>query len=610
TDGTLVDNFNITSCTNCPTPTTGPTSTPTRTPTPSPIPSTSPTLIPTLPPGGLGYIDHAICNPDRGSNVFTNNVTNQYFPLSSWTGPHTLFNSVNGERVVMTVQSSTKSIPGSDGVDPIQALILQEYETINGTHTETSYNWFAQVRPGFNGAGTVCYMGEDVTTYPDLGHAGSWQAGNPGARAGIQMPLNPTVGMNFLIEDAAAFGAYEDGWVRSTTQTRQPPAGTFTNVVYIEEANNTSTKRYAPGVGMIEDSGMLLISPSYSSPTNTPGGPTLTPVPTSPPSSCGPTGTGQASSGITLPNGTGTYKIWTRMRSNVGARSYWLRVDNQCLHITSTADVPNWTWISAPQNVDLIGTSHTISLIGEDPGLRLDLLLFTPNINCTPTGFGDNCLDEPTPVPSSPPSTSPTPTTNPLISPTPRPTLPPNVGGTGISLSPIDDSRVLDKLPSTNYGSSNLLRINGIPSGTYREMSTAYLKFDLSSLASTTITSLKLRLKVQGGDGGSTVTQNIKLVNDNTWAENTINYSNAPLLGGTIATMGPTQANTWIEVNLPTNILDKKDLITFGIEACTECRDGLSLDSKETSNDPQLIVNGGAAGSGGGDDDDNDGDDD
>ena len=168
---------------------------------------------------------------------------------------HVIYNSNTREKVRFRILNFTKDIPGADGNDPIKALVLEEYETVNNNWIETSHNWFAQTMDG-----TVCYMGENTFTpgNPNGGAHGSWEAGKNGAKAGIMMPPNPTVGQNWIIEDAAADGAYEDGVVQATGVTFNTPAGTFNNTIYIIEDFGASKKRYAIGVGMIFDDGLVL----------------------------------------------------------------------------------------------------------------------------------------------------------------------------------------------------------------------------------------------------------------------------------------------------------------------------------------------------------------
>jgi hypothetical protein len=221
-------------------------------------PSNTPGPTSPQPTGQAGNIDHAKCNPDLGSSAFSDYIDNVYLPFSTgMNNDHVIYNPGSGERVRFRILSQRKSIPGADGVDPVTALVLEEYETVNGNWTETSQNWFTQTNDG-----TVCYLGEDTFKpgSPDGGAAGSWEAGKNGARAGIMMPPNPTVGQTWMIEDAPNDGAVEDAIVDATGVNYTTPAGTFSNTIYIIEDYGRSKKRYAPGIGMIFDDGMKLIA--------------------------------------------------------------------------------------------------------------------------------------------------------------------------------------------------------------------------------------------------------------------------------------------------------------------------------------------------------------
>ena len=65
--------------------------------------------------------------------------------------------------------------------------------------------------------------------------------------------------MTWIIEDAAPT-AFEDAVVNSIGDTFVTPAGTFKNTIYIVEDAGKSHKRYAPGIGMIFDDGLRLVS--------------------------------------------------------------------------------------------------------------------------------------------------------------------------------------------------------------------------------------------------------------------------------------------------------------------------------------------------------------
>lgn len=328
--------------------------------------------------------------------------------------------------------------------------------------------------------------------------------------------------------------------------------------------------------------------------------PAATIIPTVVP--CGPTNTGQVVMNTNLP--TGVYKIWARVQTSGLANNFYVRADNTCTQITNSDNSGGWIWISAGQTVEMREPNQTVTLIGRDDGVKVDKVILTQNMGCTPTGFGENCEVEPTATPTqTPPGTTidPTPT---LISASPTATPPPGDqnSGTRIFLNPIADAKVIDTKPSQNFGNNLDLRINSIPNGFYREMSRAYLMFDVSSLKAN-VANLKLRFRVRGGDSASKNIQSIRLVDRNDWTESGINYNNAPALGRTLTTFGPTSTNTWYEITLPIDtITSGQTRLSLAIENCADCRDGLSIDSKETSNKPALIINGGAADTSGGSD--------
>lgn len=375
-----------------------------------------------------------------------------------------------------------------------------------------------------------------------------------------------------------------------------------------------------------------------TTPTNTPrptsspsSTPSSTPVTTNPPTatpvpdlSCGllPVGTGSVELSANL--SSGTYYIWSRMKGGLGVNSYWLQVDgNKCVHVVANNNINSWTWVGASQVLNLISFSsqnHSVRLIGEDVGLGIDKLIFTQDSSCTPVNKNDTCVPvTSTPVPTVDPIATLAPSATPGITPENTPTATPNPGPDvsekGVSLIAIADTRVLDTAPTKNYGKDALLRVNGIPDGRYHEMSKSYLLFDLTPISGVSVKSLKLRLNLQGGIGGSRDVQYIRLVDDVGWGELLVNYDSAPVMGIVLATVGPTTAGTWVEVGLPVDILKGKTKLSLGIDACTNCGDGLSVNSRETSFKPQLIVNGGGAvnipgvGNGGDKDDDEDDDD-
>lgn len=88
------------------------------------------------------------------------------------------------------------------------------------------------------------------------------------------------------------------------------------------------------------------------------------------------------------------------------------------------------------------------------------------------------------------------------------------------TLNAIDDACVYSGSPSTNYGSNSALVV-GESSGDWE----TYIKWDISSLASATITSADMRLYKTHGDTSMNVLFGKVGAS---WSENTINWNNKP----------------------------------------------------------------------------------
>jgi hypothetical protein len=159
-------------------------------------------------------------------------------------------------RLVITVTERTERV---DGVD---TRVVEERETDAGNLVEVSRNYFA-----FNPhTGSVFYFGEDVDMYKGgrvTGHEGSWRSGVKGARFGLMMPGQPLVEGRYYQEIAPGI-AMDRARVVSVNDTLATPAGRFADVVVIEESTpiepGKEYKRYAPGIGLVQDGDLKLIS--------------------------------------------------------------------------------------------------------------------------------------------------------------------------------------------------------------------------------------------------------------------------------------------------------------------------------------------------------------
>jgi hypothetical protein len=164
-----------------------------------------------------------------------------------------------GERVTISVLHETREING------ISTRIVEERSEENGELTELASNFFA-LDPA---TGDVFYFGEDVNIYDDdmVTHEGSWLAYEHGSQPGLYMPGAPVVGMRYYQEVAPGI-AEDRAEVISTTDRVSTPAGDFENCLRTRESSPidpgvTGEKVYAPGIGLVQDGALQLVSYGY-----------------------------------------------------------------------------------------------------------------------------------------------------------------------------------------------------------------------------------------------------------------------------------------------------------------------------------------------------------
>jgi hypothetical protein len=168
-------------------------------------------------------------------------------------------------------------------------------------------------------------------------------------------------------------------------------------------------------------------------------------------------------------------------------------------------------------------------------------------------------------------------------------TAAPGGGGTTppqtVTLTATADSYVTSASPTTNFGTSTLLGVDNSP------VETTYLKFDLTPYAGRTVQSATLQLRSAGS--GSTGTQNVRVVADDSWTETGITDNNNPALGTTsIGTLGPTTTNTNYSITLATTAVGAElgQQLSLGLNSSSS--DGLDLNSREVSSTaaPKLVL--------------------
>jgi hypothetical protein len=197
--------------------------------------------------------------PARRSDLVTTG-RNPYFILEP--GYRTVFAGMEDgqhHRVTIAVLNRTKVIGG------IRTRVVRERETVNGHIAEVSINYFAIDKRTKN----VYYFGEDVNIFKYdrvINREGSWHHGQNGAKFGMVMAGSPAVGMQFQQERAPGV-ALDTSEVVDTDATLTVPAGTFGHVLKTRETtalepDSVEFKWYAPGIGLIKDDTLGLVSHS------------------------------------------------------------------------------------------------------------------------------------------------------------------------------------------------------------------------------------------------------------------------------------------------------------------------------------------------------------
>ena len=205
----------------------------------------------------------------------------------------------------------------------------------------------------------------------------------------------------------------------------------------------------------------------------------------------------------------------------------------------------------------------------------------TPTATPTPTNAPANTLTATataTRTPTATPSRTQTPTNTPTRTPTATPTRTSTGAPSTLTFLPIADSYVNADFPTTNYGTSTTLRVDGSP------IVRSYLRFTVQGLNGT-VTKATLRIFANSASSSSLVASG---VSNNTWTESTINYNNAPPLGTSIGTASPVTAGAWISIDITPYITGNG---TCNLAVTTPGSTAISLASRQSgANAPQLIV--------------------
>lgn len=178
---------------------------------------------------------------------------NPYFPLQPG---YRLHYANRNETVTATVLAETKMVDG------VETRPVEVRETRGGRLVEVTRDYYA-VDPA---SGDVYYFGEDVDIYKDgkvTGHEGAWLSGVKGAKFGLMIPGRPRTGQKFYQELAPGV-AMDRAELVSVGEKVTTPAGTFENCLHFNETSPLEKgaadhKWYAPGVGLVKETGLELV---------------------------------------------------------------------------------------------------------------------------------------------------------------------------------------------------------------------------------------------------------------------------------------------------------------------------------------------------------------
>ena len=165
-----------------------------------------------------------------------------------------------GEKLTITVLDETKEING------IAARVVEEREEKNGVLAEVARNYLAMDQA----TGDVFFFGADVEVYRGdriVSRDGTWLAYTNESRPGLIMPGAPDVGMKYYQEFVPGI-AEDRAEVISTTGRVTTPAGGFENCLVTRvsselEPGATEEKMYAPGIGLVQEGSLRLVSYGY-----------------------------------------------------------------------------------------------------------------------------------------------------------------------------------------------------------------------------------------------------------------------------------------------------------------------------------------------------------
>lgn len=94
---------------------------------------------------------------------------------------------------------------------------------------------------------------------------------------------------------------------------------------------------------------------------------------------------------------TGSYRIWILAKKESNTVKPYLRVDSGRCHEYELPSGAGWEWLKGANNdvsENLSAGMHDFNISANGGAILVDKILVTNNVGCTPTGDGNNCLEE------------------------------------------------------------------------------------------------------------------------------------------------------------------------------------------------------------------------
>lgn len=207
-------------------------------------------------------VDVALCDPSIATFSLTS--TNPWYPLAVGSVVE-LAGAGEGDEagiavtVVRTVLDETNTIMG------VETHVLRHETYFDGVIHEIALNYYVEATDG-----TVCYFGEDVEFYDDMGvfenTDGTWKAGEDGALPGVIMPAVPAVDDAYYQEYAPGI-ALDQGRITADDLTTEIGGQIYdtiqiidTNPIDDETPCEDEEKRYAWGIGEVKDTVLEVVA--------------------------------------------------------------------------------------------------------------------------------------------------------------------------------------------------------------------------------------------------------------------------------------------------------------------------------------------------------------